>query len=118
MKMNWTVIHHASRLHLLTALLAGLGALCFYQWHATTVSAQQNQVTLSNAANFNPDKRVAPDSIGAAFGQFVTQNNQTFVANTQPLPTTLGGVRVAINGVNAGLFFVAPSQINLLVPAS
>ncbi len=119
MKMNRTVIYQASRLLLLIALMTGLGGLCFHHWRPAMVAAQAQQVTLINAANFNPDKRVAPDSIGAAFGQFITQNNQTtFIANSLPLPTTLGGVRVAINGVNAGLFFVASTQINLLIPAT
>lgn len=118
MKQNQTIIYRATRLLSLTALVAGLSALGFQHWRPATVSAQQSQVTIVNAANYNPDKRVAPDSVAAAFGQFVTQNNQTHVATSLPLPTTLGGVRLAINGVNAGLFFVSAGQLNFVVPPS
>src|SRR4029434_948875 len=80
------------------------------------VSAQTG-VALVNAASFASDRVLSSDSIGAAFGQFVTQNNQTYFAQNQPLPTTLGGVRVKIENVDAGLFFVSPGQINLSIPA-
>lgn len=88
------------------------------EWLSFSASAQQAQVAVINAASFNPDRRVAPDSIAAAFGQFVTQNNQTYTATTLPLPTTLGGVQLRIGGVAAGLFFVGTQQINFVVPAS
>jgi uncharacterized protein (TIGR03437 family) len=116
MKMNQTVIYRVTRLPLLATFVVGLSVLCFQHRQTATVSAQPQQVTVVNAANFNPDKRVAPDSVAAAFGQFVTQNNPPFFATTLPLPTTLGGVRLAINGVNAGLFFVSAGQINFVVP--
>jgi uncharacterized protein (TIGR03437 family) len=87
---------------------------------------QAQQVVVVNAASYGADgtgadiasnkRTLAPDSIGAAFGTFVTQNGQTFSATTTPLPTILGGVRLRINGVDAPLFFVAPTQINFAVP--
>src|SRR5215510_5056675 len=79
------------------------------------VSAQTG-VAVVNAASFASDRTVSPDSIGAAFGQFVTQNNQIYFAQTQPLPTTLSGVRVKIGNADAGLFFVSTQQINLQIP--
>ena len=84
-------------------------------WRPAQVAAQ-NVVTTVNAASFNADRNVSPDTIVAAFGAFITQNNQTFTADTQPLPTNLGGVRVRVNNIDAGIFFVAPTQINFLVP--
>jgi uncharacterized protein (TIGR03437 family) len=81
-----------------------------------SVKAQQ-AVTLVNAASFASDNILAPDTIGAAFGNFSTLNNTTYSAATIPLPTTLGGVSVAINGQPAGLGFVGPTQINLVVPS-
>lgn len=77
----------------------------------------QAQVTVVSAASFANDKIVAPNSIASAFGTFNTQNNQVYIAPSVPLPTTLGGVRVRIGNVDAGLFFVAPSQINFLIPS-
>ncbi|MDX2029159.1 MAG: hypothetical protein SF339_00695 [Blastocatellia bacterium] len=82
-----------------------------------SVSAQ-GQVTVVNAASFDAGKVMTPDAIGAAFGTFTTQNNQVYVAPSVPLPTTLGGVRVRVANTDAQLFFVAPSQINFLVPAN
>ncbi|MBS1792033.1 MAG: hypothetical protein JST85_30280 [Acidobacteria bacterium] len=78
----------------------------------------QAQVSTVNAASFATDKVVTPDAIVAAFGTFTTQNNQVFIANTVPLPTTLGGVRVRISNTDCGLFFVAPAQINFVIPSS
>ena len=61
------------------------------------VSAQTAPVAVVNAASFASDRVVAPDSIASAFGQFVTQNNQSFPAQPgMPLPLTLGGVSVKI----------------------
>lgn len=82
-----------------------------------TASAAQQAVTVVSAATFASDATVAPDSIAAAFGAFVTQNGQSFSASTIPLPTMLGGVSVTVNGAPAGLFFVSTTQINLLIPS-
>src|SRR5215813_8001350 len=79
------------------------------------VSAQTG-VAVVNAASFASDRTVSPDSIAAAFGQFVTQNNQSYFAQSQPLPLTLGGVSVKIGAADAGLFFVGTTQINFAVP--
>ncbi len=80
-------------------------------------SQQLAGMTVVNAASFAPGP-IAPDSAAAAFGNFQTQNGQSFSASSLPLPTTLGGVRVTISGGEAGLFFVSNGQINFAVPAS
>ncbi|MGH9938317.1 MAG: hypothetical protein ACREAM_18900, partial [Blastocatellia bacterium] len=81
-----------------------------------TVSAQST-VKVVSAASFATDSILTPDSIAAAFGTFVTQNNQQFFAQPgQPLPTTLGGVRVQVGATDARLFFASPLQINLQIP--
>jgi uncharacterized protein (TIGR03437 family) len=66
-----------------------------------------------NAADYRAT-RIAPDQISAAFGTNLA--TQTLVADTLPLPTTLGGTSVTVNGLAAPLFFVSPSQINFLMP--
>src|SRR5215510_14527053 len=81
-----------------------------------TVSAQALPVTVVNSASFATDKVVGPDSIATAFSNFVTQNNQQFFAQSQPLPTTLGGVSVQVGGTPAGLYYASPTQINFQVP--
>jgi len=67
-----------------------------------------------SAASFGAT--LAPDSIVAAFGQNMSVN--TVVADTLPLPTTLDGTQVLVNGTPAPLFFVSPGQINYLVPGT
>ncbi|MBI1766425.1 MAG: hypothetical protein HYR56_33885 [Acidobacteria bacterium] len=103
---------------LLALLAVATGAFLFRAGLLAPVAAQQAQVAVLNAASFNPDRRIAPDSLAAAFGQFVTQNNQNFSApaGVLPLPTTLGGVQLRINGVSAGLLFVGTQQLNFQVP--
>ena len=40
----------------------------------------------------------------------------TYSATTVPLPRILGGVRVTVNGYDAPLFYVSPTQINFQLP--
>lgn len=78
---------------------------------------QQVGVVAVNSASFDIDA-LTPEMLTTFFGAFQTQNNQSFTANGLPLPTTLGGVRVTVNGTEAGLFFVSPTQLNCMVPAN
>jgi uncharacterized protein (TIGR03437 family) len=114
-----TIVRPIIFLALLLAL-AGVGSSRrgFDFWRQTA-SAQTN-VTVVNAASFVNDgnKALTPDTIAAAFGTFVTQNNQVYAASSQPLPVTLGGVSATINNVPVGLFFVSPLQINLQIPSN
>jgi len=57
---------------------------------------------------------VAPQEIVSLFGPGMA--SQTAIASL-PLPTTLGGTSVQINGQFAQLFAVTPGQANVLVPA-
>lgn len=82
-----------------------------------TASAQSSSVVVVNAASFATDV-MAPDAMAAAFGSFVTTGGQTFMASSIPLPTTLGGVRIAVNGLDCGLIAVSPGQINFVLPAN
>lgn len=83
---------------------------------SSATSAMQAVVVL-NAASFASDNVVTPNTIVAAFGQFKSLNNQTYPAQTVPLPTVLGGVSVKVNGIAAALMIVTPLQINLVIPA-
>lgn len=62
---------------------------------------------------------LAPDSIVAAFG--VNLATSVEIATSSPLPTTLAGTKVSVRD-SAGterlapLFFVAPTQVNYLMP--
>jgi uncharacterized protein (TIGR03437 family) len=63
---------------------------------------------------------VAPGQLITLFGQALT--GASAMARSQPWPTSLAGVRVAVKDAqgkeqNAGLVFVAPDQINAQLPA-
>jgi uncharacterized protein (TIGR03437 family) len=77
-------------------------------------------VTTVSAASYE-GLTIAPDSIAAAFGaQLATQ--AAIASDADPstpgiqLPTQLLGTTVEVNGRRAGLFFVAPGQVNYVVP--
>ncbi|MCL4488889.1 MAG: hypothetical protein M1570_12265 [Chloroflexi bacterium] len=65
-----------------------------------------------NAASF--DSPVARGSIASLFG--VGLSPVLTSATFAPLPRTLEDVKVAVNGVEAPLFYVSPTQINFQVP--
>jgi uncharacterized protein (TIGR03437 family) len=77
-----------------------------------------NAVASVSAASFL-GAELAPESIIAAFGQNLSTT--TRVATGLPLPTELAGTTVKVRdgaGVErqAGLFFVAPAQVNYQIP--
>lgn len=85
---------------------------------ATPVLLAQPATTVS-AASYRGEA-ITPDEIVAVFGLNLATTTQ--VATTVPLPTTLAGTTIKVrDSANierlAPLFFVAPTQINYLVPA-
>lgn len=78
-----------------------------------------NIATVS-AASFATNTSLAPDSIVAGFGTDLSVNIVS--ATTNPLPTQLDGTEIEIRDATstdrkAGLFFVAPTQANYVIPA-
>ncbi len=71
-------------------------------------------VTTVSAASYRDDN--APGSIVSAFGAGMSAS--TAAATTLPLPLSLGDVSVIVDGKQARLFFVSPSQINYQVPSN
>ncbi|HKC86985.1 MAG TPA: M36 family metallopeptidase [Blastocatellia bacterium] len=70
-------------------------------------------LTPVNAADFRVGP-LAADSIAAAFGSNLAYRVEA--AQTLPLPTSLSGTTLTVNGVPAPLLFVSPGQINFIVP--
>ena len=68
-----------------------------------------------NAASYNPDAPMTPDGIASIFGASMATGSEG--AQTLPLPTTLAGSTLRVNGVLAPLFFASKEQINFLIPA-
>lgn len=68
-----------------------------------------------NGASFSKDATLSPGSIASLFGTNLATD--TVLATTLPLPTTLGGTQVLVNGNPVPLFFVSPGQINFQAPS-
>ncbi|MBL8206889.1 MAG: Ig-like domain repeat protein, partial [Blastocatellia bacterium] len=82
-----------------------------------TVLQAKSVVTVSGASYTR--ENLAPDAIASVFGEAMA--SATELAQSLPLPTTLGGTQVKITdskGVEhlAQLFYVSPLQINYLIP--
>lgn len=77
-----------------------------------------NSAGFVSAASFqaDPDRGpvIVPGRLFSLFGEHLAGSDM--VAGSSPLPTTLGGVSVTVDGRAAPLLFVAPSQINLQAP--
>jgi len=65
-----------------------------------------------NAASGGPT--VVPGGVASIFGANVAGGTQ--LASGTPLPTSLGGVQVTVNGIPAPIFFVSAFQINFQIP--
>jgi uncharacterized protein (TIGR03437 family) len=71
-------------------------------------------VSITNAANYTPiSNAYAPGELVNLYGNFGVSNE---VANALPIPTTLGGVQVFVNGQAAPVYLVSKNQISALVP--
>jgi uncharacterized protein (TIGR03437 family) len=97
--------------------LGGLGfalaVLAWLPWQAAQARPVA-AVALVNAASY--DTTVAPGSIAALFGSELTALGSQS-ATTVPLPNSLAGLSVKINGLTAPLFFASANQVNLQVPS-
>lgn len=100
--------------------------LSIYRWYWTTdfgsfvdtiidpgTGATQELRTV-NAASYAPT--IAPDAIATAFGNQLSA--VSMAATSLPLPTSMAGVSVTVNGNAAPLLFISPTQVNYLVPTN
>lgn len=96
------------------------GDLIYTTSASTQPAAVIPPVTTVSAASFEQNVSLAPEAIVSGFGSNLSVN--VVIADTVPLPTSLDGTQIVVKDFtntsrNASLFFVAPSQINYLVPA-
>jgi uncharacterized protein (TIGR03437 family) len=77
--------------------------------------AEASPLVTVNAADFRQGP-VAPEAIVAAFGLGFAVRAEA--ASTVPLPLELSGTKVFVNGEAAPLFFVSPTQVNFVIPAT
>jgi len=80
---------------------------------ALEILGNPSAVVSVSAASYLP-ATLAAGSITAAFGVNLATGTQA--ATSIPLPTSLAGTSVQVNGVLAPLFFVSPGQINYQIP--
>jgi uncharacterized protein (TIGR03437 family) len=72
---------------------------------------------ISNAASFAPfTEGISPGEYIVLYGSGLAAGST--VADTLPLPTTLGNVKVTVNGAAAPVYYVTPGQIAIIVPYS
>lgn len=69
---------------------------------------------LVNAASFKTP--VSPGALASIFGSNFIGTGQSGVAQTLPLPDSLGGVSVSVNGRAAPVLYVNTGQINFQIP--
>jgi len=94
----------------LYSLVVGFGAP-----HYSGNGVYLNPTGIVNAASYAPiTNPVAPYEVVTLFGSGLAAS--TVINTVIPLPTTLGGVQVLINGMAAPLFYVSPGQIAVEVP--
>ena len=70
-------------------------------------------LAISNAASGNPNA-LAPGAIASLYGSGLAISTAT--ANSFPVPASLGGASIAVNGLAAPIFYASPSQINFQIP--
>ena len=107
--------------HLPEGTLELKGALYGFLLLATPLWAQKPVVgTVVNAASMTPPDQpahgVAPGSIATIFGRNLAAGAAT--AGDYPLPLTLNGTSVTVDGIAAPLIYVSPTQINFQAPSS
>jgi uncharacterized protein (TIGR03437 family) len=74
-----------------------------------------NPQGITNSANSAPfTAGISNGELLTLFGSNLAQS--TVAASTLPFPTSLGGVQVLINGYNAPIYYVSPTQISVIVP--
>lgn len=69
---------------------------------------------LVDGASYQPI--FSPGMIMAIFGSTLAPSGAVQPASALPLPVTMAGVSATVNGVEAPLYYVSPTQINLQVP--
>lgn len=73
-------------------------------------------VTVTNPSGGQDAAKIAPGTLVTITGDFLAEQEASAPANTDTLPTELGGVQVYFDGIRAPLLYVSPTQINAQVP--
>jgi uncharacterized protein (TIGR03437 family) len=79
------------------------------------VTPSITQGSIVNAASFTPNAPVSPGSLATVFGSDFVGTAASGGASL-PLPTSMGGVSVTVNGKQAPILYVNATQINFQIP--
>jgi hypothetical protein len=85
----------------------------FNGWQLLNMEAPGSVAAAVNAATFSTGA-LAPGSIASVFGSNLATS--TAAAAGFPLPSTLGGATVELNGITAPITYASPGQVNFQVP--
>ncbi len=101
-----------------TVLISALFIALLFEPGQYSQAQTGNTIATVSAAHY--EAPVAPDSIASLFGTNLA--TATASGMTRPLPTTLEGTTVTVEDSlgfqrTAGLYFVSPGQLNILIPA-
>jgi uncharacterized protein (TIGR03437 family) len=78
----------------------------------TNLLTQPSITSIVNAASFKP--AYAPGSIAAVFGSHLAPLAMS--ASSVPLPNSLAGVSVTVDGIPAPLYYLSSGQLNVQIP--
>jgi uncharacterized protein (TIGR03437 family) len=85
---------------------------------ALALASSINPQTAATVDAASYSTTTAPGQIVALFGTDLVPGTGVAVANSLPLPRSLQGVTVYVNGLSAPLYFTADNQINYQMPYS
>lgn len=100
--------------------IANLGAYYRYYWttdfggYVDAVLLPSSTISTVSAASYTFN--TAPDGIVSTFGTDLATG--IYRATSLPLPKSLGGTVVTVNGVAAELLYVSTTQINYILPSN
>ncbi len=104
-----------------TGVLVGLDAPYSFEFWvaaqplAASGSVYLNPLGIANVASYDPvTSPIAPGEFLILYGSNLASS--TSIASGLPLLTTMATTSVSVNGVPAALYYVSPTQIDLIVP--
>jgi uncharacterized protein (TIGR03437 family) len=97
-------------------LLFLTGAAALAQTPVINPGGVVNAASFAGVTSNGQPLPLVPGGIASLFGENLAAG--PVPANVLPLPTTLGGTTVTVNGTMAPLFYVSPLQINFQIPSS
>lgn len=97
-----------------TCIIQSLISTPQYQVVPITFQVPSTGLAILNSASFA--QGVAPGSVFSVFAPGLTLAAGAEAAGALPLPLTLQGTSVTVNGVPAPLYYVSPAQLNVQIP--